>query len=288
MFKNFALVALLVISGVMLAAPVVAQNTWRIDPEHSTARLVLASSRNPDAGVNVGVARASGVIDQNGGDSSNPNFDFTIWPADRNGGKISDDPASDPDYTVISFKSTRVVPVNEETVRVTGQLTLNYVERPVTYDANEAYSGPAYGPAVHHSVTREATFQFHPVNPSGIQKAKDTNAEWISSSTINAEDFPQLLDAVSSTNWPAFVADEKCSTPSNVGEDYSGASCTGETVERTARTDVRCEMPSTLGEDFAGEVCAQTSPDQAANKVQMQLDLHLVRTASALSASAGQ
>ena len=96
MFKNFALVALLVISGVMLAAPVVAQNTWRIDPEHSTARLVLASSRNPDAGVNVGVARASGVIDQNGGDSSNPNFDFTIWPADRNGGKISDDPASDP------------------------------------------------------------------------------------------------------------------------------------------------------------------------------------------------
>jgi hypothetical protein len=292
MFKKLALVALLVISGMICIVPVAAQSAvWRIDSEHSTARLFLASSKNPGAGENIGVARASGVIDQNAGSSTIPNFDFTIYPADKTPTEDQSvkDPASDLDYTVISFKSTRVVPVDEETFRVTGNLTLNYVERLATYDPSEAYAGPVYGPAVHHSVTQEAVFDFHRVSPYSIQKAKESNAEWFASSTNKGEDFPQLLNVVSGTNWPTFVADEKCTTPSNVGEDYSGATCTGETVERTARADVRCMMPSTVGEDFAGEVCTETSPVQlVANEVRMQLDLQLTRTDSAVSASSGQ
>lgn len=285
MFKKLALVALLVISEMICVAPVLAQNTvWRIDSERSTARLFLASSRNPSAGVNVGVARTSGVIDQNAGNSTRPNFDFTIYPAD----KTEEQSGKDPDYTVISFKSTRVVPVNGESFRVAGDLTLTYVERSVTLEASEAYSGPAYGPAVHHSVTQEAVFEFHQVSLSGVQKAKAGNAEWRASSTTNGVDFPQLLNVVSSTNWPAFVADEKCTTPSNVGEGYSGATCTGEAIERAARADVRCEMPAIIGEDYAGEVCTETSPVQVANEVQMQLDLHLTRMASAVSVLSGQ
>lgn len=285
MFKKLALVALLVISGMVSVVPVAAQNTvWRIDSEHSTARLFLASSKNPDAGVNVGVARTSGVIDQNAGDSSTSNFDFTIYPADR----TEEQSAKDPDYTVITFKSTRVVPVNEETFRVSGPLMLTYVERSVTIVSSEAYSGPVYGPAVHYSVTQEAVFEFHQVSPSGVEKAKENDAEWSASSTTNAEDFPQLPNVVFNTNWPTFVADEKCTTPSNPGEDYSGATCMGQTVERAARTDVQCQIPALIGDDYAGEVCTQTSPVQVANEVQMQLELHLTRTPSAMAVVTGQ
>jgi hypothetical protein len=283
MLRKSVLVVLVVMVGMMAALPAVAQNTlWRIDSEHSTARLFLASSKNPDAGDNVGVARTSGVIDHEAGDPSRSDFDFTIYPAD----KTADESGKNPDYTVIRFKSTHVVPVNEETFRVTGDLTLSYVERSVTADPSEAYSGPLYGPPVHHSVTQEAVFEFHKVSPAGTQKATDNKAEWLASSTTVGEDFPQLLNVVSTTNWPTFVADERCVVPS-VGQDFSGPSCTGETVRRIARADVRCEVPS-IGEDYSGEICTATSAVQVANEVQMQLDLHLTKTAPAMAAISGQ
>ncbi|MGA3093152.1 MAG: hypothetical protein ABSD75_31535 [Terriglobales bacterium] len=282
MLRKLVLVVLLVIGG-MVALPAVAQDTvWRIDSEHSTARLFLASSKNPGAGDNVGVARTRGVIDQEAGDSTRPDFDFTIYPAD----KTADESGSDRDYTVISFKSTHIIPANEETFRVTGDLTLSYVEQSVTADPNEAYSGPVYGPPVHHSMTQEAVFEFHEVSPVGIQKAKDNTAEWLASSTTFGEDFPQLLNVVSSTNWPTFVADERCVVAS-VAEDFSGPSCTGETVERMARADVQCDVPS-VGEDFSGEICTLTSPVQVANEVRLQLDLHLTKAAPAMAAISGQ
>jgi hypothetical protein len=281
--KTLAWVAWLTVTGIFLIAPVMAQDTvWRIDSEHSTARLFLASSKNPDAGDNIGVARTSGVIDHEAGDPSRSDFDFTIYPAD----KTADESGKNPDYTVIRFKSTHVVPVNEETFRVTGDLTLSYVERSMTADPSEAYSGPLYGPPVHQSVTQEAVFEFHEVSPAGTQKATDNKAEWLASSTTIGEDFPQLFKVVSTTNWPTFVADERCMVPS-IGEDFSGPSCTGETVERIARAGVRCEVPS-IGEDYAGEICTATSPVRVANEVQMQLDLHLTKTAPAMAASSGQ
>jgi hypothetical protein len=281
--KTLAWVAWLTVTGIFLIAPVMAQDTvWRIDSEHSTARLFLASSKNPDAGDNIGVARTSGVIDHEAGDPSRSDFDFTIYPAD----KTADESGKNPDYTVIRFKSTHVVPVNEETFRVTGHLTLSYVERSMTADPSEAYSGPLYGPPVHQSVTQEAVFEFHEVSPAGTQKATDNKAEWLASSTTIGEDFPQLFKVVSTTNWPTFVADERCMVPS-IGEDFSGPSCTGETVERIARAGVRCEVPS-IGEDYAGEICTATSPVRVANEVQMQLDLHLTKTAPAMAAISGQ
>src|SRR6267143_255431 len=71
MIKRIAGVAFVVLVGVNSATPVAAQNTvWRIDPEHSTARLFLASSKNPSVNVNVGVARMSGIVGDIGGDPS--------------------------------------------------------------------------------------------------------------------------------------------------------------------------------------------------------------------------
>jgi hypothetical protein len=194
--------------------------------------------------------------------------------------------ANDPEYTVIHFKSTHVVPVDGENYRVTGDLTVTHVERIATSDPTEAYAGAVYGPAVTDSVTKPAVFQFHRMSSSG---AASNKSEWSASSTTHAEHFPELMNAVSTGNWPTFVAAERCTTPSTVGEDYSGIKCTGETVDREARADVHCAMPTTIGEDFAGEVCTETSPVRlAANEVQMQLDLHLTRTESAALVSSGQ
>jgi len=137
---------------------------------------------------------------------------------------------------------------------------------------------------VHRSVTHEAVFEFHKVSPAGTQEATDNRAEWLGSSKTIGEVFPQPLDVVSTTNWPSFTADEQCVAPS-AGEDFSGLSCTGETVDRTARADVQV---TSVGEDFAGEVYTETSPVQVANEVQMQLDLHLTRTALAMAAISGQ
>jgi polyisoprenoid-binding protein YceI len=301
MFKISALVALVVLGGFILVVPTPAQNTtWRIDSQHSTGRLFLASSSNPDATVNVGVARTNGLVTRNADDSAMPDFDFTIYPADKTASlersqqeRQTEEPGDDPDYTVISFKSTRVVRVDKETFSVAGNLTLTYVQRLVTLDPSEAYSGPVYGPAIIHSVRQEAVFEFRQVDPSGAQAAKKGNAEWFAVSTISGENFPELLVAVSATNWPTFAADENCVMPSTIGEDYPGPACAGETVGPAPRKDLHCEMPTTAGEDYAGEVCAQTSspvvttgagenrlrssePNQfVANAVKIELDLHL-------------
>jgi polyisoprenoid-binding protein YceI len=321
MFNKSALVVFVVLSSLIFVEPGLAENTvWRIDSERSTARLFLASSRNPDDTVNVGVARANGLVNPIADDSATPDFDFTIYPADKTASlerfeqnQNNDDPGDKPDYTLIRFKSTSVVRVDKETFRVTGNLTLTYADRLVTYDPNEAYSGPVHGPAVTHSVRQQAVFEFHQVTPSGVWAEKDGDAEWSASSTITAHYFPQLLNAVSATDWPTFVADEHCVMPSAIGgEDFSGPTCTGETVETAARKDLHCEMPATLGgEDFAGAVCSPTSfpqvitdpaeiawdarhkpngePDELiANQVQIQLDLKLIKMNSTVAESLGR
>lgn len=311
MFKKFSEFALVALAALFAVAPALAQNSVsQIDSEHSTARLYLASTRNTGAHLNVGVARTSGVVKTKSGDSAIPDFDFTIYPADKKESlaKSIANRRENPSYTVIAFKSRRVVPLGGDTYRVSGDLTLSYVQQTVSYDPSEGYSGPAYGPSITISQTEPASFEFRRAAPT----ANSVSGEWIASSTIHAEDFPQLLTAVSSTVWPVFVADEKCTMPSNVGsEDYSGPTCTGERVDVAGRTDLRCDTPLAVGEDFSGEVCTQIAPstiteDQGqtlsatrhhqkadpnhlvANEVQIQLDLFTSGYGSAVTAASGQ
>ena len=311
MLKKFPEFALVALTGLFSVAPVLAQDsTSEIDSEHSTARLYLASTRNPDSNLNVGVARASGVVKLSSGEPAIPDFDFTIYPADKKpslANSVADRLQEKPNYTVIAFKSRRVVPLAADTYRVSGDLTLTYVQQTASYDPSEGYSGPTYGPSITLSQTQPASFEFRRATPS----ASTANARWIASSSISAEDFPQLLAAISSTVWPVFVADEQCTTPSNTGgEDYSGPACTGERVETAARKDLRCDAPATVGEDFSGEVCTQiapaiVTPDQGqslsakrhhkadsnhivANEVQIQLDLFATSSSSTVSVASGQ
>jgi hypothetical protein len=83
-FSKPALTVLVVLSSLICAAPGQAKDAvWRIDSEHSTARLFLVSSSNPVDTVNVGVARAIGLVNPITDDSATPGFDFTIYPADK-------------------------------------------------------------------------------------------------------------------------------------------------------------------------------------------------------------
>jgi hypothetical protein len=278
--RKYALIGLVVLGGLISVTATLAQDgAWRIDSQHSTARLFLAVCRNPEASVDVGVARASGVILGSGGDSAPANFNFTIYPADKAGSLDYSEPEGNgngPGYTVIHFRSKRVVPIGKEAFRVTGDLTLTYVQPFATYDPNKAYAGPVYGPAVTDSVTQPAVFEFHRVTRSSRWRSTVNNAEWSASSTVNGEDFPAVLNAVSSTNWPTFVADVRCETPS-VGEDFAGEVCT-ETAPTNSDRQVRRQARGGQAQLVRSEV-------------KLQLDLQLTRVdspASPVSVGSGQ
>ena len=270
--KVFIHLALVIVAFTLGGLPVAAQNTAiRIDSENSTARLFLASSKNPDINVNVGVARVNGEVQWSAEDPARSVFDFTVYPAGEKEPGIGPDDKKPPkelpetaNYTVITFRSKRVVPVMGGSLRVTGDLTISLVERIASYAPSEAYSGPIYGPAILHSVTREATFVFQHASTADTSVKGDT-ATWVASSVVVGEDFPELLNAVAATDWPVFVSDEHCVMPPNVGEDFSGPVCTGKTVDPLPRTDMHCAMPSTLGEGFSGEVCTGTPLEVATN-----------------------
>jgi hypothetical protein len=239
--------------GVLAALPAVAQNAKiKIDSENSTARLIVTSTSDPDKSINVGVARLNGSVRWNADDPAKSAFDFTVYPADQS--EPGQTVAKTASYAVISFKSKRVEPVGYDSVRVTGELTVSDVERVATYEPTEGYSGPTYGPAIVRSEKREVVFYFQQTKAvDGSNQETPTN--WVASGTIVGEDFPELLSAVASADWPVYVAEESCGMPSTIGEDFSGPACTGKNVSTLPRTDVQCVTPSTVGEDFAGEVC---------------------------------
>src|SRR5260221_13484698 len=309
MLKKFSTFALIAVAGFASVAPAFAQSSVsRIDAEHSTARLYLASSTNPDANLNVGVARTAGVVKLNPADSAIPDYHFQIYPAYKHLSLAASRREAKPDYTIIAFKSRRVVPLAANSYRVSGDLTLTFVQRTVSYDPSEGYSGPTYGPSITLSQSQPASFEFHRATASDNTAAH----EWIPSSNISVQHFPELMTAVSSTVWPVFVADEKCSAPSNLGtEDYSGPACTGERIDATARKDLSCDTPLPFGEDFSAEVCTQVAPsivtpDQCqtfsarhqhnktnanhivANEIQIRLDLFTTGPGSAISVASRQ
>jgi len=89
-----------------------------IDSDHSTMRLFVSSSKQPDGGINVGVARMNGVVLWKLNDPAQALVEFTAYPADQNGpGVHPGDKEPGPgvpkteNYAVIGFKSKHVVPM---------------------------------------------------------------------------------------------------------------------------------------------------------------------------------
>ena len=254
------------LAGILFTGSAAAQGTvWRIDAGQSTARLYVTSSSRHDARINVGVARLSGNVLQNTGAFLPGTVAFQIYPADRSGkplkpqspGRVS--PAGvRPNSTTLAFRSKSVELLDEKTVLVRGDLTATYVSQNAEYDPSKGYSGPIISPPVTHSVKRDVGFVFRSAAPAVKRGARRGAVEWSASSIISSDLFPELWNAVVTTDWPAFLVDEQCKPPSDTSEDFTGPACTGKIIEPEPRTDLDCNMPTSVGEDFSGVTCSGT------------------------------
>jgi len=264
MAVRFTGIGLYVFAGLLSATPAAAQGTvWRIDAAQSTARLYVTAANRREARINVGVARLTGNVLQ-GEDSALPaTVAFQIYPEDRNpklrkpdGAVSSSQTQIRANSTTIAFRSRTIQLLDPKRVLVRGDLTATYVSQNADYDPSRGYSGPVYGPPVIHSVKREVGFVFRVAPPAGKREARKGSVEWSASSVIAGDLFPELWNAVVTTDWPAFLVNEPCNPPADTGEDFSApAACTGKLIEAVPPTDTHCDMPSSVGEDFSGATC---------------------------------
>ena len=283
--SHFALAAVLAAG---FAAPALAQNTnWKLNSEHSTGRLTLSSTADPDATFDTGIARVKGSVNLDASSVSNSSFDFIIYPADQDPASINKDGSLNaaefsnaPRSTVINFRSKEVKLTGDGDLAVTGDLTLTHLERPALIAYSEAYDGPVYGEPEVRSATREVVFVFDRAAAAAANAGSSRKLKLAASATIKTEDFPGLFEAVTDLNWPVVVEDEECKTPATIGEEYHGTSCTGTPV-------VVSSGPSasfTIGEDYPGP---DLDTPRVRDNVSIALNLELTRDASAAAKASG-
>jgi polyisoprenoid-binding protein YceI len=271
------------ISSVAAAEDVI----WSLDSSTSNAVLFQGSRAKP-LSLNTGVARVTGKVSL-GADLDHSVVDLSMFPSDENWARAlaqgGDLPAGyvpdETDHTLLTFKSKRIVKTADGRLELIGDLTLTQVERSVSMTPSEAYAGPVYGEPVIHTETHETAFLFSSVNSKALSETlnvaglqTEKSVELSGSTRVNYENFPQLLSAVRNTNWPDVVKDEQCRMPSTIGEDYSGARCTGTLIAATSKAN--CQMPASVGDDYSGPVCTPA----AGNQTTIVLDLKLVSTGS--------
>ncbi|MCU1301015.1 MAG: hypothetical protein JWQ87_1299 [Candidatus Sulfotelmatobacter sp.] len=264
----------LVMFGVIAPRAFADGGSWSLDSTTSTARFFQGSTANPDS-VNTGVARITGKVKLDTNDLRNSVFELSIHPADEQWAHaLSADSAlpvgyhpDGTDHTLLTFRSKRILNRGDGQLEVIGDLTLTRVERTVTLTSNDAYAGPVYGDPVLHTTTREIMFLFPNLGSAlssgpltSVALRQNRALDLSGSARVGHEDFPELLNAIQDTNWPAVVQNERCQMPSTVGEDYHGATCTG-TVVATTRHD-NCHMPATAGDDYSGAVCTPASGNE--------------------------
>jgi hypothetical protein len=232
---------------------------WKVDAEHSTARLSLGS-------VETGVARVSGNV---AFDVNNP-VDPVVNLSIGSGVPTADDPQ-------ISFHSERSAMTSDGKLAVTGKLSVTRVERPViAYSGGgEGYYGAQYGDPVVQTDSRKITLVFP--QPGDPQNGR---MQLTASTDVSRERFPQLVDALAEGNWPSVVVeDQQCMIATPVGEDYHGADCTGTPVEAASNS---VTTYTGGGEGYYGSERIAV-PD--GSHATIALDLQLTQVASAPSAA---
>ena len=298
MIRKFLGVVLASLVLGVIAKPAEAQaSNWCINPEQSAARLFVPSPFDSRVGVNVGVARVSGSVSSTSGDLQDLSVNFTLVPAyvqkstgtsgSCDGGETIPEAAG---VLTVSFRSAGAVQIASGAVRVPGELTWTYLERSVSYDANEGYSGPVYGEPVVHTWSQPVSFDFTASNVASLQSLFAANSSLRGVIAVPAASAPEMKRAIAAPDWPSYVADERCEMPATIGEGFSGPSCTGENVRLDSRADVHCVMPATIGEDFAGEVCAPVAAPASSGLAapagtSLRLDLHFAGSAPAAPAA---
>lgn len=277
-----SLLALAALLAAGFAAPAIAQTTnWKLNSDHSTGRLSLSSTTDPDATFEAGIARVKGSVSLDASSLANSSFDFTIYPADQDPALINNDGSLNtaefsnvPRSTVINFQSREVKLTGGGNFAVTGNLTLSHLKRPVIIAYSEAYAGPVYAEPEVRTATREVTFLIDNASVAAAKAESSRKLKLAASADIRTEDFPGLFEAVTNANWPEVVEDKDCQVPPAIGEEYHGASCTGTPVVISSRPSAS----QTLSEDYPG-------PDHATlrvrDNVRFALNLELKRETSA-------
>jgi hypothetical protein len=205
----------------------------------------------------VGLARVSGEVEFEPSDPGDPIVTLKV---------VGD--AREADYASMSFISKRSAIRADGKLTVAGDLTVTRVERSVTMEPNEAYSGPQYGEPVARTTTRQITLIFSDPHQVPTQNGA---MHFSGSSTVCREDFPDLMDAIAVDDWPSqLINDEKCESPSTIGEDYHGPECTGTVIANVSNAMVPIGNPGAA--DFSGFEPV-VSPDR--NKATISLDLKL-------------
>jgi hypothetical protein len=263
---------LLMLAVCIASTPAHAQDSiWQADAQHSIARLSLGSGSRS---VEVGITRVSGTVAFSANDPADPAVNLELTP-DRSQGA---------DYSQISFKSKRSETAADGKIAVVGDLSLTRVERSATMDANEGYYGAQYGEPVSHTDTQEVTLVFPAAD---LSAAHGGRIELSAATTISRERFPELLDTLARRDGPSVVVeDENCAMPSSpVGEDYSGATCTGKVIT-TATNSVAPATPA-VGEGYYGFEAAAI-PDGGQATIAFDLQLTPVASGSAVGLNAAQ
>ena len=263
-----------------------ASDTWILDSGKSNARLFQGSRANSDS-MNTGVARVTGKVKLDANDLDASVFDLSLYPADEDWGHALGPEGTLPngyvpdaqDQTLLTFKSTRILRRGNGQLEVIGDLTLIRIERNVIATPTEDYAGPVYGDPVIHNETREITFLFPSASAAHSSgplprplPQKEGVLEIVGAARVDREEFPELLTAISETNWPPVVRKKDCHMPSTVGEDYSGAVCTGTLIATIG--DDNCDLPTSVGEDYSGPQCTP----KTGNEATIVLDLKFLHT----------
>jgi len=236
---NVQRIVLILAIATLAAVPAIAkEGSWKLDADHSTARILLGANA-----FNIGVARVGGNVDLNAAEPTKAVLDLSVESA---GSKL------------ITFKSRRATIGRDGRLEVSGDLTVSRTVREINLNPAEDYYGPADGKPITQTVTREVTFVL-PMSDGGNQ------AEVTAEASIFPESFPELFAAVTDANWQLVIQDKTCEMPQS-GEDYAGALCSGTVVEPD-----RSSASANIGEDYHG--FESGAPDGSLVRIVLKLRL---------------
>jgi len=251
----------MLLSTLALTVPSFAQQTenttWRVDSDHSVSRFSLGTI---DSNSIVAVAEVRGTLHLDStANGSTVAFEITLAGTD-----------SADAYPNFAFRSHDVRFTPSGKLIAAGELSVTSVDRAVTFDANEGYSGPVDSDvAFTTTITRPVTFVFDA--PAASLAAEKDPQVVAARSVLTTEDFPGVRDLVIESNWPLVAIDQNCEPTSDANEGYQAPECTGTAVSAPKSH----EVPSTVSAEDDPTLDTVLAP--GGNKILIALDLHLDR-----------
>jgi len=257
-----SLLLAMIVSLVPVVASAQQNSPWRIDQQHSVARLSLGTGADS---VDVGIARVGGSALFDPADPGDARLTFTILA----------DETQTSQHSQITFTSKRSWVRPDGNLLVAGDLSVTHVVHIVQLDPNEGYNGAQYGAPIAYTNSSEVTLVFPWEKSAGSQ---DGAFQLSGSTIVSAEDLPLLQAALQSGDWPSVLVDRQSVAPSTIGEDYAGFTTTG-----TALVTATNSVVSGTGDGYYG---SRPSVEPDARKATIALDLRFTRSTAVDSGEA--